>query len=230
MPKKKRKKWDHKMAPTFVVPRKEPWPAIYHGKDLAMVLRNLRRHACNYDADRFDGLEELGFVWRMPRGNHQIVTYWANATTKWLVNGMPLTSLVAQLKTYHEESHNLDIPAALTVEMQDGHQSTFHVALAYAPRLLRAHFYELSVADVDVLHGLGLFPELPQWAIVKALFSRYKERLHSDAVPVNFEVPATWENVYRGIRLGELAWYLVLVAHDPLQQRPWRFRRPGDGP
>ncbi|KDO23742.1 hypothetical protein SPRG_10520 [Saprolegnia parasitica CBS 223.65] len=94
-----------------------------YGKRLAVVQINLRNLPCTYEADRFDDLEELGFVWRMPRAEHRIVSIMADESA--YLSAMPLTSLVALLKVHHDASGSLDI-----------------------------------------LHGLGLFPELPRWIVV----------------------------------------------------------------
>ncbi|EQC32796.1 hypothetical protein SDRG_09335 [Saprolegnia diclina VS20] len=163
-----------------------------------------------YEPGRFAELEALGFDWLPHRGTLRILTY--NDCGARRIRNAPLTALVAALQAYHSTYGHLDIPKDFKVPAQDAAwpPDAANVALVYVPQTLHALFYKLSDNDVTVLHGLGLFSELPPWADARSLLSTFKNLVQPNTVPLDFAVPATpdWPTQYHGFGLGELAWYL----------------------
>ncbi|KDO17710.1 hypothetical protein SPRG_16492, partial [Saprolegnia parasitica CBS 223.65] len=201
----------HCRVPTsYVVPASELWPAPLHGMALGKFTAAARTNATMYAPDRFAQLDAIGYEWSPPpRCVHRSIVCVNGAR---YVRRVPLSALVHALVAFRHRHGHLNVPDAFVVPESDAAwpEEASNVLLSRAPQTLRAHFYELSDADVATVHNLSLCTELPHWDDTKQLLALYVKITNQRAVPIEFVVPAAapWPPRFHHVALGEVAWYL----------------------
>ncbi|EQC34004.1 hypothetical protein SDRG_08222 [Saprolegnia diclina VS20] len=214
-----------RMTKTFKVPDDDEWPEAMRQYTIGAAAHHFRTLALTHESECFEQLDELGFPWSLDP-NHFRMPVFEAATTgvvprfKKHTTSVLLEWLVQALQTYRIRYGHLDVPATFAVPLEDAWRPELaNVALAYAPRVLRSHFYWLASNDAVCLRDLGLCTDRLTWPRALRLLSCFKNNVGGRSVPRDFCVPpdAAWPAEFRGFELGQQVWYLG-IKYDVLPE------------
>ncbi|KDO20076.1 hypothetical protein SPRG_14224 [Saprolegnia parasitica CBS 223.65] len=197
----------------YVVPDAEPWPMTLRSKPLGAAVTILRAASCQLDPAVETRLEGLGFVWCHVDARPAPGASWARSRSRIMVSWSVVLSALAR---YRELYGHVYVPANWPVPEHDDSwpRAAWGIDLAQA-----AHTLDLRTAL-----ALGAVYDVPLWADVLAMLTRYCEHYGAANVPIEYVIKSarrkrkadaslpSWSANYDGIPLGEVAMRVWLVC------------------